>query len=265
MQPSVLQLSCAGLNCTETNLIDAHIIPRGFARDMMGDTSTHNIQASHDVVKPTQHGVYDRTILCGECDGKLGAFDDYAIDVSRDFPARHRKLQLYGFECFNMPGVDGDLIAKFALAVLWRGSISTRPECKNIRLGPYESRLRDVLFGERQLSDLMEFEVLIVRFRETPSFQPQFIYSFPTFDNSTGVNRWGFAAGGFRFICKLDQRPWSGVPAELLAISVVNGSDHLFGMFVDFEGTSEHRGAVLMAHAESSRRRAKQNCRPSQT
>jgi hypothetical protein len=158
-----------------------------------------------------------------------------------------------------MPGADGNALCKFVLAVLWRGSISLRPECSHVRLGPYENRVRDVLFGARPLSDLWEFELLVLRLRETAKFQARFIYTFPTFDNSTGVNRWGFVAGGFRFVCKIDKRPWSGIPPEYLKRAVVNGNNRLFGMFVDFEETIEHRGAMLWKRADLVRRSAKRN------
>jgi hypothetical protein len=205
-------------------------------------------------VKPSQHGVYDSSILCADCDGKLGALDGMALDVCRNFASRHVPL---GNDCFEMPNVDGNAISKFVLAVLWRGSISSRPECKDIRLGPYENRIRDVLFGSCALSELSEFELLVLRLRESARFQSRFIYTFPTSDRSTGVNRWGFVAGGFRFVCKIGKRPWSGLPQEYLERAVVNGTDRLFGMFADFEETIERRGAVLSKHADLARRSAK--------
>lgn len=79
-------MTCHGLGCTCTKLIDAHIIPRGFARDIMG-SHTHNMQVSMDRARVTQHGVYDPKILCAECDGKLGVYDDYAIEICRRFNA----------------------------------------------------------------------------------------------------------------------------------------------------------------------------------
>jgi hypothetical protein len=221
---------------------------------MMGTGSKHNIQISSDSAKPSQHGVYDPRILCAECDGKLGALDDIALDVCRNFAIRHIPL---GDDCFEMPNVDGNAICKFVLAVLWRGSISSRPECEDIGLGPYENRARDVLFGSCALSQLWEFELLILRLRENAKFQSRLIYTFPTPDKSTGVNRWGFVAGGFRFVCKMDKRPWSGLPQEYLKLAVVNGKDRLFGMFADFEETAEHRGALFSKRADLARRASK--------
>jgi hypothetical protein len=135
-----------------------------------------------------------------------------ALDVCRNFASRHVPL---GNDCFEMPNVDGNAISKFVLAVLWRGSISSRPECKDIRLGPYENRIRDVLFGSCALSELSEFELLVLRLRESATFQSRFIYTFPTSDRSTGVNRWGFVAGGFRFVCKINNARGPAFPKNI--------------------------------------------------
>ena len=37
-------------------------------------------------------------------------------------------------------------------------------------------------------------------------------------------------------MAKLDERPFEGILPEV----IVNGNDRLFGVFIDFEGTSEH-------------------------
>jgi hypothetical protein len=38
---------------------------------------------------------------------------------------------------FELVDVDGEKFAKFVLAVLWRASISSRPDYANVSLGPY--------------------------------------------------------------------------------------------------------------------------------
>jgi hypothetical protein len=78
-------MACRGLACTSNVLIDAHIIPRGFSRD---------------VLRGEKH--------------LLGYYDDYAIDICRKFGAEHTAED----GVFSMKHVDGDRFAKFALAVL---------------------------------------------------------------------------------------------------------------------------------------------------
>jgi hypothetical protein len=62
-------------------------------------------------------GEYDRGILCANCDQALGTFDHYAINVCKEFDAKHIRLSA---DLFELTGFDGEQFAKFVLAVLWR-------------------------------------------------------------------------------------------------------------------------------------------------
>lgn len=215
--------------------------------------STHNMQVSLENAKPTQHGVYDRNILCAECDGKLGAYDDYALEVCRRFEAQHKT----DGDVFSLSDVDGDKFAKFVLAVLWRASISSRSEFGKISLGQYEDVARDVLFNNKPLTDVPAFQVIVARYRRVEGFDILRVYTSPSRVSNLGVNGWGFAISGFRIVAKIDKRAWPGMPAEAAKAFFVNGSDALRGFFVDFEGSVEHRAAAAMALAQRARQQVK--------
>ena len=246
-------MTCHGLDhgnpCTCATLINAHIIPRGFARDMMG-TQKQNFHVSLTNAKPTQHGVFDPNILCGPCDSHLGQFDDYGVEISRRFEADHTSL----VDQFYMPNVDGDKLAKFALAVLWRASISKRPEFSKIALGPYEDMARDVLFGMKSLADMPSYELIVSRYYEVNARR---LYSSPSHVTDLGVNGWGFAVSGFKFVAKLDKRRWANLPIGTANPYVVNDKNYLAGFFVKFAGSVEHRATLKMAGAQVERTRKK--------
>ena len=245
-------MTCHGLDhgnpCTCTTLINAHIIPRGFARDIMG-TQNQNIQVSLTNAKPTQHGEFDSNILCGPCDSHLGQFDDYGVEFCRRFEAEHTLRE--GGE-FYMPNVDGDKLAKFALAVLWRASISKHPEFTKIALGPYENMARDVLFGVKPLADMPSYELIVSRYHEANARR---LYSSPSHVTDLGVNGWGFAVSGFKFVAKLDKRRWANLPIGSANPYVVNDKNYLAGLFVNFFGSVEHRATLKMAGAQLERNR----------
>lgn len=251
-------MSCRGLNCTSIDLIEAHIIPRGFARDMMA-AADHNILASMDKAHKTQHGVYDPNILCAACDGVLGDYDGYAIEVCRTFETKHT-----GFDDrFLMLDIDGDKLALFALAVLWRASVSTRREFRQVDLGPYEDIAKAVLFGAKPLKDIPAYELVMLRFKSR-RINVEGVYTHPVRMTRVGVNVWGFTAGGFRFMAKMDQRPW---PARLdqlglLKEMVVNGNDKLYGFVADYEGSTEHLASLRMAGAQIVRKKARSTVTP---
>ena len=94
------------------------------------------------------------------CDNKLGVFDEYALHVCRSFKKTHKRVG----DIFEMRDVDGDMLAKFVLAVLWRASISRRRNFSGIALGPYQSKARDVLFGATPLNSLHAFQLLAERY-----------------------------------------------------------------------------------------------------
>jgi hypothetical protein len=209
------------------------------------DGHTHNMKISQTTVGITQHGVYDSKILCKDCDGKIGIYDNYAVDVSRRFPKEHIAC---GDGTFEMVNVDGDKLAKFILSVLWRASISSRPEFRAVRLGVYESKACEVIFGIAPLSSMPEYELLLGRYTST-KINPARNYTAPSIFKIAGLNGWGFALGGFRVMAKIDSRRLS----HELRSAVVNDNTRLWGAFVNYEGTTEGQAMFKMAHVQYAR------------
>jgi hypothetical protein len=240
--------TCRGYGCENTELIEAHIFPRGFARDMMGDHK-HNVLVSKDTFRVIQHGVYDKNLLCAVCDGALGDLDKYALDVCRRFPREHRVLDDFYF----MPNVDGARFARFILAVLWRASISTRPEFVLTALGPYEGIAGEVVFGARPLTDIPAYALIVSRFNPTNKFDLEQHYTTPALSKFGDVNAWGFALHGFHMLAKIDNRPFS---ADVRP-AIVNGKTALEGAFLNYAETAEGKAmlAIAAAHRERKKRR----------
>ena len=156
--------SCRGLNCSSTDLVKAHIMPRGFAKTIRGDGPNVMIAKKRGVLEANpQLGEYDNGILCASCDGKLGILDDYAVEVCRSFETRKQTIAP---DTFEMSGVDGDKFAKAILAILWRASVSERDSFKPVSLGPFEATARDVVFGAYELSAFPEYELIMARYKK---------------------------------------------------------------------------------------------------
>jgi hypothetical protein len=238
---------CCGCGLRK-KLIEAHIVPRGFARQIMGDQK-HNVKISMDRVGATHHGVYDNQILCQDCDGKLGGYDDYALDVCRRFQEEH---SVGPDGMFEIPNVDGDKFATFILSVLWRASISSRYEFRKVSLGPFESRAHDVLFGNLDLVNMRDYELIVGRFINAPIRTENF-YTSPARTKMLDLNAWHFALSGFKILAKMDQRK---LPHELQPV-IVNGNDTLRGQFVDYMASTEHETFrdMVLAHRNRVPRR----------
>lgn len=212
---------------------------RGFARLARGGGRT--ITMSHErvgLVNP-QLGYFDRTILCAECDNKLGAYDDYAVELCRTFPTRHNRIKR---QLFEMPDVDCAKVAIFVLSVLWRASISAREEHRTVALGSLEERTRAVIFDALPLSALPQFKLVVFRL-ESDHLDVSRFYTMPQRWRFRGLNVYGFSLNGFRFIAFMDARPLPGG----LESSLVREDGVLRGPFVTFEEGGEFKQLVEMA------------------
>jgi hypothetical protein len=242
-------MTCHGFGCNRADLIDAHIIPKGFGRFVRGDE--HNVAvslANADYAKP-QLGQYDDQILCSACDNQLGVFDNYALQICKAFSKNHRVIHDGVFE---LPNVDGDKFAKFVLAILWRGSISSRPDYTDVSLGPYEDVARDVLFGALPLDCFKEYRVMVQRYT-SKHFDVEGFYSLPVRGLIGGLTAYSFSLAGFRVTAKLDAMPWAAQWESF----IMNGKDALRGFFVEIEATPEFDRIASMVVADHSRQLAK--------
>jgi hypothetical protein len=218
----------------------------------MMKTSGHNMLATMEKAHKTQHGIYDPNILCANCDNILGELDKYAVELCRDFPKSHSEFD----NRFLMRGVDGDKFAKFALAVLWRASISKRLEFRKVDLGPYEDIAREVIFGHKALNDFPEYELMMLRFK-SQRINVEGVYTSPVRMTNVGINVWGFTLSGFRFMLRMDKRHWPRFAIDMRKEMVVNGNDKLYGFLGPYEGSTEHLVSLGMAGAEKLRQQTR--------
>jgi hypothetical protein len=208
-----------------------------------------NYQMRMDRVGPARPllGEYDKEILCEKCDGKLGVYDDYAVDLCRRFKADHRR-PFPG--CFELADVDCDKFAKFVLAVLWRASISRRPHFNEVQLGSYESQACEILFQPKPLAAVPGFEVILLRYF-SEQFDAEKLCTYPVkLDWMAPLNCYGFGLGGFRVVAKFDAESF---PAEYGPF-IINGQTALRGLFVRMEETSEFERIIEMFVADHQRR-----------
>lgn len=89
-------------------------------------------------------GIYEK-LLCGDCEGRLSVWERIAHDVFYSTPLEliedHRK--------FVFSGVPYAPFKLFGMSLLWRASITRRPEVPRIDLGPHAERIRMMLEDER--------------------------------------------------------------------------------------------------------------------
>jgi hypothetical protein len=184
--------------------------------------------------KIVQAGLFDRGILCADHEAALGPYDDYGIEFCRNFRARHRDHDPNGWSVAN---VDGDQLARFWLAVLWRFSLSTRPETAMVQLGPFEDRVRDILFAGTPCS----VDPAIIMFRYQARVIPPDNVCFPPyksfFPGTDRIRAYGLAVGGFHALVKVDGRR---LPRDFYA-ATINGKSEVLGGYLELEKSHQFR------------------------
>lgn len=153
----------------EKPLVKAHIIPdfiyknlELYEPDKKGQGRVHvgivrNNKFSYNS-KGLPTGIYDRDILCADCDGKIiGAYEDYAkkvlsryfmdldkVSFDKVFDAELRRNYLV------QRGVDYAKFKLFLLSIFWRGSVSCHGFSSEIDLGVERNEIirKMILYGD---------------------------------------------------------------------------------------------------------------------
>lgn len=138
--------------------IEAHIIPAAFSRDVVkrkGDGKTLIEVSKKQGGKIVQsNGYRDLNILCGGCDGILGAYEGALIVFLRD----SKNISRYNYRKINI-AIKG---------ILWKAHITSRPEFKDINLGKYGDKLYESLKSSIEVLDStppQDFPIWICRYK----------------------------------------------------------------------------------------------------
>lgn len=237
---------CLAPRCTSITLCRAHIFPRGIARTL-SRPGGHNRAIRSDGSKPANQplGAFDTEILCADCDGRLGQLDEYAVRFCAALPmtdaARTESL-------FRGGEVDGSRFALAMLAILWRASVSSRGEWRDISLGPYQDRAADALFAGNGLANIPGFQIVLMRYASSELDARKFIFH-PIRIRSGTLNVYVMGVGGFQVLAKFDQRPFS----PRLRPYVINDATRLITPHVTLEETAEFGFFAGAAKAERRR------------
>lgn len=198
---------------------DAHIFPRALYRGERGEIFKLINVGGAMPPKRSPTGIYDCELWCDECEKRSSQLDRYAaetlgneaniVPVQGMMDFRGRQLL---YECIDADPVRLQL---FALSVLWRASASKRPELKGFSLGPYQSRLRDILFTEN-LQELRRYPLLI-QYEDVLDMRGGFFTPARSVKRDFVI----FRGGGFSFRVKMTNRP---LTPDLKPFAIAPGS-----------------------------------------
>ena len=233
------------LNCRNPATCRAHILPGAVGKDII--ITSDNRRKALSLAAPDrtddtlQSGIFDKDILCGPCDGKLGLYDSHAVDICRLLGTTAEVLTTNDFSVRRDDGVNHEHLALFAAAVLWRASVSTYRELQQFTLDPAEQeRFRAMAFKE--IMDVPTVGVLrLVSDNPIAHEAARLAMSYPSrFTTNEGFTRAKFSMRGLLFLIKLGQTPDDWLEAiTVTALGKVKGSACLTGPLFSFDGLLE--------------------------
>ena len=147
----------------EKDLIKAHIIPRNF---YIGRKTEKYISVDAQTGKWThcQSGIYDKSILCSDCDGKfLKLFDDeaYKVLLNSEYLIPIKATSTSKLFALESNQFNYKLLRKFFISVLWRASVSKLEDFQYISLGKYENIALEILKDINEYDNL--FKILVLK------------------------------------------------------------------------------------------------------
>lgn len=184
----------------------------------------------------SQSGMWDREILCEVHERQLGESDDYAVEFCRTFSALATKLD--DAPGYMVPNPRPELLTRFVMSVVWRFAVSRHGKSHQARLGPYEARLRDLIFGLG--TGLKEPEIMVVRHEYKLDSYDVKLATHPSAARFKGLLYWHFNVSSLDFRMKLDARA-----DEFPPILLANGSNPLV---VFDQGIDEVRDTPAILH-----------------
>ncbi|TWT80554.1 hypothetical protein CA13_19990 [Planctomycetes bacterium CA13] len=207
----------ACLHCSHPKTIKAHLIPRAFATQVQTGKS-HAVVKPTGVYRTTQSGIWDPEILCENCDGVLGTYENYALQVSNAI-RKHGSDKPFATKVVD--GANVDTILRFAAGILYKYSLTHRSNGK-IDLGRYQAVLEQFVFDSEE-SVPCGLDAILFRPIRFCNDDAVCVYGAPKQDRQAGVNIYRMMLGGLIYFVKLDKRDFNDDTMRRLAVSGKTG------------------------------------------
>ena len=172
-------------------LIKAHAIPEAFFREINDDGVAPLLISGRLGVFPKRSpiGIYDKTILCSECEGLFDAIDSYAIDVLlRRFNTLFNPYPAVGKPvAFLSEDTNSSRILQFLVAVLWRASVSSHDFYSKVDLGAHLPEAHAAIRAVPEKVSTI-FDAVLSKWKEGSDATPTTAMLDPAPERWNGVN-----------------------------------------------------------------------------
>lgn len=202
--------------CGNPETVRSHLLPRAFVKDTKGDhQAAFQGSSSSQGTILTQCGDFDPDLLCEAHEKSLQLSDDYAVRWVRNFRKNATLRSDLEDKLFEVANPRPDLLLHFVCSVVWRHAASDRFKENDGLLGPFEAKLRSMIFQGAKYDPAFCISKRDLTVGDQP-FDPPIIIS-PHRNPQWGARGWEFELGGFIWSLKLDSRARGAIPSVMMA------------------------------------------------
>jgi hypothetical protein len=210
--------------CSEDKKLceQSYIIPNFMYQDLFDENNRmHAIQIKESKIKQLgsrQTGEFDKYILCHSCDNEtLGKLDTYVSLILYDgYPKTFQRCaRPDGMKYTYFAEIDYARFKLFLLSVLWRASISDRPLFREVKLGPHEERIRQMLLNGDP-GEQLKYPCLMMTYRHLKEY-PGDIVTQPSRSRVNGGHIYKFLIGGMIYIFFISKH---AIPPALMDVAI---------------------------------------------
>jgi hypothetical protein len=129
----------------ESELRNSHILPEFFYLNVYESRDAHRtLEITHEAKRTIQKGLREY-LFCQECETKLSRYEGYAAKLIRDISILQRNT---AEKYLRLENIDYLNFKLFQLSILWRASIAQGVAFMQVKLGPHEEIIRNMLNDE---------------------------------------------------------------------------------------------------------------------
>lgn len=233
------------LVCGSAVTCRAHILPKQAGREIIkrSQRKTLSLAAPDRMHNFIQSGLFDDQILCSHCDGKLGVYDNHAIQILRLLGTEHETInrEASRFTITRSRGVDHLQLALFGAAVVWRTAVSKYSKLSGFTLGNNATWIRDVIFRRNNHIPT----VLVARLVGGTALTHEAgmtALSYPVGIKIRGIRLARFVFGGLMFLVQTTRAADASLCADAVtSVGKSAGPTRLIGVLAPFEKLADLR------------------------
>ena len=230
----------------EKKLMKAHIMPDSMnheLRKVLGDHPNSpmlTIERDSGKTKRLPMGAYDKTIVCGACDGTFSPWEQHALEVLftsheyADLQTDHRGAPF----CYTLLNADYAFVKLFVLSMLWKGAVSHLHFCAKVTLSAEKiEQLRHMLVAGDP-GESTQFAVRIAQFYRMDvgiTFEPMCL-------EIDGIAYVAMHVPGYKVLVQVDDQP---LPAD--HDLVLSPGASICVRLLNFQNSPERRAVEKMA------------------